>query len=764
MSLQRCSLADGTQGWKWGNSGLGRLTKREALRDGVTAMSKGPLYHAFIAAGVRTPDEARSILEKSDSSENLSKGETTMSGFRIFAQIQKVDAEKRLVIGRAVQEMVDKDNEVFDYAKSKPNFQKWSAEISKDTDGKSLGNVRAMHGKVAAGKLTEIDFNDGAKAIDVCAKIVDDNEWKKVMEGVYTGFSIGGRYVGDKVAEKMAGKDVMRYVADPSEISLVDRPCIPTAKFFDVVKHDAGGKEIHLMKVAFIEKQFEDARAVINENVTLAQEDAAVGVAVSGEKKGPKSVAAENITDPLKRPSINNSITEVAAAEDQKRKDKKTERGDLDNEADETNDDNVDVAVTGPIADKAKVGEDTSVKADKGEKEEKEYRVEGTEEEIDALAKVMSEAKLTTGLVLKIVQDAVSFSKADEIRQYMMPMSAEEFAKYVGEHQDEIKVITHIAKREFSTDERGKMADKGQAMPDGSFPIANKEDLKNAIQAHGRAKDPEKAKAHIKTRAKALGATDQLPDDWKGGEKMLDASNIRKMMKDGLVKGLYDVAQLVSVVQSLYALCQNAWYEKKSEGDDSMVPDALKKNVEGLVETLKEMVDEETAELLGAIDPAEKVDAMNLFTRLAKVGARNSKDDMGRIQKVHDLTNELGAACGGMADKLHDEKGALGLDKASGNAFEKAITSAVAKATSGIREELTKAQETIKKLSDMPAPSTVVLRAVGKGHDFGSGDTKIGGDKEVTPVMKDGKVDDSATAIKKLHASGGTTILSVGNK
>lgn len=158
---------------------------------------------------------------------------------KLFAQIRKVDEAKRLVFGRAAEEVVDKADEIMDYASSKPFFEKWSQEIAKDTDGKSLGNVRAMHGKVAAGKLTGIDFNDAEKAIDICAKVVDDAEWKKVLEGVYTGFSVGGAYVdGSKKVEKLDDKQVTRYTAAPSEISLVDRPCIPTAKFFEVQKAD----------------------------------------------------------------------------------------------------------------------------------------------------------------------------------------------------------------------------------------------------------------------------------------------------------------------------------------------------------------------------------------------------------------------------------------------------------------------------------------------------------------------------------------------
>ena len=75
------------------------------------------------------------------------------------------------------------------------NLQSWSADFSKTTAGKSLGNLRAMHGHIAAGKLTAIDFSDEKKSIEIAAKVVDDGEWNKVLEGVYTGFSQGGKYV-----------------------------------------------------------------------------------------------------------------------------------------------------------------------------------------------------------------------------------------------------------------------------------------------------------------------------------------------------------------------------------------------------------------------------------------------------------------------------------------------------------------------------------------------------------------------------------------
>ena len=73
-------------------------------------------------------------------------------------------------------------------------------------------------------------------------------------------------------------------------------------------------------------------------------------------------------------------------------------------------------------------------------------------------------------------------------------------------------------KADYSDAERADMADAGQAMPGGGFPIKTVADLKNAIQAFGRAKDPASAKAHIKARAAALGREDLIPENWKAVE------------------------------------------------------------------------------------------------------------------------------------------------------------------------------------------------------------------------------------------------------
>lgn len=70
--------------------------------------------------------------------------------------------------------------------------------------------------------------------------------------------------------------------------------------------------------------------------------------------------------------------------------------------------------------------------------------------------------------------------------------------------------------RDFSKEKRDDLASKGLALPDGSFPIVTVADLKNAISAIGRAKDPGAAKTHTKKRAKALNRTDLIPTEWTG--------------------------------------------------------------------------------------------------------------------------------------------------------------------------------------------------------------------------------------------------------
>lgn len=159
-----------------------------------------------------------------------------MDPLKMFIPLTKADAAQRLVYG-CFDETPDRSGEVFDYATSKPLIEVWSGEIAKASEGKSFGNVRAQHGRNAAGKLVDISFDDALLKVGFVAKIVDDDEWKKVEEGVYTGFSPGGRY-----AKRWQDGATKRYTADVRELSIVDVPCNPSATF-TMIKADGVEEE-----------------------------------------------------------------------------------------------------------------------------------------------------------------------------------------------------------------------------------------------------------------------------------------------------------------------------------------------------------------------------------------------------------------------------------------------------------------------------------------------------------------------------------------
>lgn len=99
-------------------------------------------------------------------------------------------------------------------------------------------------------------------------------------------------------------------------------------------------------------------------------------------------------------------------------------------------------------------------------------------------------------------------------------------------------------KRKFTPGQRDKAASAGAAMPDGSFPIKTEQDLRNAIQAVGRAKDQGAAKAHIIKRARALGLTNLLPDGWVTSTKSEDPAEILAELEARLatIEAKYDTS------------------------------------------------------------------------------------------------------------------------------------------------------------------------------------------------------------------------------
>ena len=60
-------------------------------------------------------------------------------------------------------------------------IEKWSHTFASATTANSLGNLRAMHGNVAAGKLFEIAFNDEAEGGQAPVRLGE--RWNGVLSG-----------------------------------------------------------------------------------------------------------------------------------------------------------------------------------------------------------------------------------------------------------------------------------------------------------------------------------------------------------------------------------------------------------------------------------------------------------------------------------------------------------------------------------------------------------------------------------------------------
>ena len=113
----------------------------------------------------------------------------------------------------------------------------------------------------------------------------------------------------------------------------------------------------------------------------------------------------------------------------------------------------------------------------------------------------------------RMVPNCVPVEKADKPED--MPMTEEERRVMMTKDIWGGYFSPDLQKRNFNTAQRKKMAEQGHAMPDGSYPIGNKNDLMNAIRSWGRGGADPKVKAHIKRRAKELGAEDMIPENWK---------------------------------------------------------------------------------------------------------------------------------------------------------------------------------------------------------------------------------------------------------
>ncbi len=130
---------------------------------------------------------------------------------------------------------LDKAGEVLDWAKSRPNFEKWAARYQGLTDGKSSGNMRLMHTKITAGVFDKVTLNDADEQVEVEGEVIHPLAKEMALKGALPMLSVGGDYGErwrDKNLRKANGAPVMRFEAIPEEGSLVDNGAQPSAKCY----------------------------------------------------------------------------------------------------------------------------------------------------------------------------------------------------------------------------------------------------------------------------------------------------------------------------------------------------------------------------------------------------------------------------------------------------------------------------------------------------------------------------------------------------
>ena len=197
-------------------------------------------------------------------------------------------------------------------------------------------------------------------------------------------------------------------------------------------------------------------------------------------------------------------------------------------------------------------------------------------------------------------------------------------------------------------------------------------------------------------------------------------------------KGMTHVAILACILKDIKSLLSDQENEAEREGDNSPVPTAIADWLKTGATLLNAMTAEETAELAATEnEPSDTVLLADNATDLQKAGARNSKTDQERIQKIHDMAAEIGALCGSEKSQGTDDLAKLQSEKVA----------LIAKL-----EKYETLEKRVKELEAMPAPAKAALKVVEKADDYSDA-----AKNEPEPAA-----DDILGQIKKVHRQGAT--------
>ena len=190
---------------------------------------------------------------------NKAHWETKGDNVRLSMPIGKVDIERRMVSGFATLDNVDRQNDIVTTESSITAFKNFR------------GNLREMHQPSAVGKIVSFKedkyFDPNTKkfysGVYVSAYVSKgaQNAWEKVLDGTYTGFSIGGNIKewDDAYDEKMDKSIRVIKNYELSELSLVDNPANEFANIVSIEKVNGQNVVSGYLSKAEIENVFWDS-------------------------------------------------------------------------------------------------------------------------------------------------------------------------------------------------------------------------------------------------------------------------------------------------------------------------------------------------------------------------------------------------------------------------------------------------------------------------------------------------------------------------
>jgi hypothetical protein len=182
---------------------------------------------------------------------------------RLSMPIGKVDVERRMVSGFATLDNVDKQGDIVTTESSVEAFKNFR------------GNLREMHQPSAVGKIVSFkedkyfDPNDkkfysGVYVSAYVSKGAQD-AWEKVLDGTYTGFSIGGNIKtwDDAYDEKIDKSIRVIKTYELHELSLVDNPANQFANIVSIEKVNGQNVVSGYLSKAEVENVFWDSESGI---------------------------------------------------------------------------------------------------------------------------------------------------------------------------------------------------------------------------------------------------------------------------------------------------------------------------------------------------------------------------------------------------------------------------------------------------------------------------------------------------------------------